>query len=211
MKDTKKDGSNDENIAYGQITAGTEVLLPRAQSLPAVRSIARLLPQIQDLPHLPAKAGLGRIDSRHAQGQLVTAQEENDAMSMTDPIADMLTRIRNAVRVKKAHVDVPYSRIKAGVLDVLEREGFITGYDVSEPTGRGMLRVALKYSRLGESVIQAIQRASKPGLRKYAGADDLEPVLRGVGISVVSTSHGVLSDRECRDKKVGGEVLCTVY
>jgi small subunit ribosomal protein S8 len=132
-------------------------------------------------------------------------------MSMTDPIADMLTRIRNAVRVKKPMVDMPHSKMKVSVLEVLKREGFIAGYEVSEPTGRGVIRVTLKYSRLGESIIQVIDRVSKPGLRKYSGVEELAPILKGVGISVISTSQGVLSDRECRKEKVGGEVLCTVY
>ena len=132
-------------------------------------------------------------------------------MSMTDPIADMLTRIRNAVRMKKAAVDVPFSKAKQAVLDVLQREGFIEGYEISEPTGRGMIRVQLKYSRVGESVIQQIQRTSRPGRRIYQGVEDLDPVLRGIGIAVVSTSRGVLSDRECRTQKVGGEILCKVW
>lgn len=132
-------------------------------------------------------------------------------MSMTDPIADMLTRIRNATRVKKETVDVPFSKMKETVLAVLKREGFVADYKVGEPTGFGIIRVWLKYSRLGEPVIQDIQRVSKPGLRVYRGAGGIDPVLRGIGIAVVSTSRGLLSDRECRKEKVGGEVICTVW
>ena len=132
-------------------------------------------------------------------------------MSMTDPIADMLTRIRNATRVKKETVDVPFSKMKETVLAVLKREGFVADYKVGEPTGFGIIRVWLKYSRLGEPVIQNIQRVSKPGLRVYRGTGEIDPVLRGIGIAVVSTSRGLLSDRECRKEKVGGEVICTVW
>ena len=133
-------------------------------------------------------------------------------MSMTDPIADLLTRIRNSVRVHHSSVDVPFSRMKASVLDVLKREGFIAEFKVVDEAGpcRRLIRIYLKYSRLGGSVIQEIRRVSKPGLRVYSNVSDLQPILRGIGIAVVSTSQGVLSDRECRKKHVGGEVLCTV-
>ena len=132
-------------------------------------------------------------------------------MSMTDPIADMLTRIRNAVAVKKQTVDIPFSKVKEAILAVLKREGFIEDFKVGEASGFGMIRVWLKYARLGKSVIQEIHRASRPGLRLYRGSGELEPVLHGIGIAVVSTSKGILSDRECRKEKVGGEVLCTIW
>ena len=110
-------------------------------------------------------------------------------------------------------VDVPFSKVKAAVLDVLQREGYIEDYRMIEEADRPqpMVRVYLKYSRVGESVIQQIRRVSKPGLRVYRNVADLEPVLRGIGIAVVSTSRGVFSDRECRRERVGGEVLCTVW
>ena len=132
-------------------------------------------------------------------------------MRMTDPIADMLTRIRNATRVGKASASIPFSKVKNALAEVLKREGFIESYEVSEFTWRGVIRVRLKYDRLGKPVIQEIQRESKPGLRIYRGMGDLKPVLRGIGIAVVSTSKGLLSDRECRKEKVGGEVLCTIW
>lgn len=132
-------------------------------------------------------------------------------MSMTDPIADMLTRIRNAVSVKHQSVDIPYSKAKMGVLEVLKREGFVADIkDVGEGKAR-LMRVYLKYGRLGEPVIQEIQRESSPGRRVYRSYGDLEPVLRGIGISVISTSKGVFSDRECRKQQVGGEVVCKVW
>jgi len=134
-------------------------------------------------------------------------------MSMTDPIADLLTRIRNAVRVKHKTVDVPASKMKVAVLDTIKREGYISDFQVveSEKPGHGIIRVYLKYSHFGESVIQVIRRVSKPGRRVYGGADKLKPVLRGIGIAVVSTPKGVMSDRECRKEHIGGEVLCTIW
>jgi len=132
-------------------------------------------------------------------------------MSMTDPIADMLTRIRNAVRVNHERVDMPFSKMKEAVADVLKREGFIADYKTAESGRFRMISVWPKYSHLGEPVIQEIHRVSKPGRRVYRGMDDLQSVLGGIGIAIISTSHGVMSDRECRREKVGGEVLCTVW
>jgi len=132
-------------------------------------------------------------------------------MTMTDPIADMLTRIRNAVRVRKDSVDIPASRMKAGIAAVLKREGFIRDFKVVQDGPRGTIRVFLKYGRQGEPVIQEIQRVSKPGRRVYRGVEEIQPVLRGIGIAVVSTARGILSDRECRKERIGGEVLCTVW
>lgn len=132
---------------------------------------------------------------------------------MTDPIADMLTRIRNAVSVEKTTVDVPASKVKRGLADVLKREGYIWDYqevteeDHTVPT----LRIELKYGPSGERLIQNIKRVSKPGRRIYSHAKDLRPVLGGLGIRVLSTSHGVMSDREARQQKVGGEVLCEIW
>ncbi|MEO1616130.1 MAG: 30S ribosomal protein S8 [Planctomycetota bacterium] len=129
---------------------------------------------------------------------------------MTDPIADMLTRIRNAVRVERAYVDIPASRVKRGIADVLKREGFIWDWEEVEEKPVGQLRLELKYGSNGERVIQTIRRMSKPGRRLYAHCKDLKPVLGGMGITIISTSKGVISDREARREKVGGEVLCEV-
>ena len=130
---------------------------------------------------------------------------------MTDPIADMLTRIRNGVRVEKTHIDMPVSKVKRGLAEVLKREGYV--WDWEEVTGKpvDMLRVHLKYGPNGERVIRRIQRVSKPGRRVYSGALALKPVLGGLGISIISTSRGVISDREARQRKLGGEVLCEVW
>ncbi len=130
---------------------------------------------------------------------------------MTDPIADMLTRIRNAVRVERPQVEMPSSKLKEGVADVLKREGYIWDWEVVDSKPCRQLRVFLKYGPQGERVIRHLQRVSKPGRRVYRGVDQLRPVLGGLGISVVSTSHGVLSDREARQQKIGGEVICDVW
>jgi small subunit ribosomal protein S8 len=129
---------------------------------------------------------------------------------MTDPIADMLTRIRNAVRVERPHVDIPTSRVKRGVAEVLKREGYIWDYKEIEAEPVGNIRIELKYGPNGERVIQEIQRVSKPGRRVFSKSRDLRPVLNGLGISIISTSKGMVSDREARQQNIGGEVICEV-
>lgn len=129
---------------------------------------------------------------------------------MTDPIADMLTRIRNAVRVERPHVDMPASRVKVGVANVLKREGYIWDFQEIEDQPVKQLRIELKYGPNGEQVIQRIRRVSKPGRRVFSKSRELRPVLNGLGISIISTSHGVVSDREARQQNIGGEVLCEV-
>jgi small subunit ribosomal protein S8 len=130
---------------------------------------------------------------------------------MTDPIADMLTRIRNAVRVEKPYVDIPTSRFKRGIADVLKREGFIWDWkEVDEEHPSATLRLELKYGPNGERVIQSIKRISKPGRRLYTRGKELKPVLGGLGISIISSSQGVISDREARRDNIGGEVLCEI-
>jgi small subunit ribosomal protein S8 len=130
---------------------------------------------------------------------------------MTDPIADMLTRIRNAVRVEKPFVEIPSSRFKRGIADVLKREGFIWDWkELEQENPAATLRLELKYGPNGERVIQSIKRVSKPGRRLYTRSKELKPVLGGLGISIVSTSRGVISDREARQNNVGGEILCEI-
>lgn len=129
---------------------------------------------------------------------------------MTDPIADMLTRIRNAVRVERPHVDIPLSRVKLGLAEVLKREGYIWDYQEVDGEPVKQLRIELKYGPNGEKVIQSIKRVSKPGRRVYSKCTDLRPILNGLGISILSTSKGMVSDREARQQKLGGEVLCEV-
>jgi small subunit ribosomal protein S8 len=133
-------------------------------------------------------------------------------MSMNDTIADMLTRIRNGLQVRRSHVDIIGSRLNRRVAEALEREGYVSGVtDVLDPRGFPALRIALKYDDDGEPLISKIGRVSKPGCRVYCGVRDIPRVLNGLGISVVSTSKGVLSDREARAAGVGGEVLCEIW
>ena len=129
---------------------------------------------------------------------------------MTDPIADMLTRIRNSVRVERPFVDIPSSGVKKGIADVLKREGFIWDWKEIEDEPVAQIRLELKYGPNGERVIQTIKRVSKPGRRLYQGSRELKPVLGGLGIRIISSSKGVISDREARRDNVGGEVLCEV-
>lgn len=129
----------------------------------------------------------------------------------SDTVADMLTRIRNAVRVKKKQVTIPRSKLKVGIARVLQDEGYINGFDLIDDTKQGLLRIDLKYGPRGEKVIHNLQRESRGGCRIYRKVDDLPKVLEGLGIAIVSTSHGVMSDRGCRERNVGGELLCTVY
>ena len=131
-------------------------------------------------------------------------------MSMTDPIADMFVRIRNAAAVGKPTVSMPSSKIKVAIAGVLKDEGYIEDFDVIPDEKQGMLRVKLKYAMDGSKVIHSIDRRSKPGCRVYSKVEELPNVLNGMGICVVSTSKGVMSDRKAREQKVGGELLCTV-
>ena len=129
-------------------------------------------------------------------------------MSMTDPIADMLTRIRNAQMTEKATCEMPSSKVKIAIARVLKDEGYIDGFKVNGEE-KPVLEIALKYYA-GRPVIEKIERVSKPGLRIYKNKDDIPPVMNGLGIAIVSTSHGVMTDRKARATGVGGEVLCIV-
>lgn len=131
-------------------------------------------------------------------------------MALSDPIADMLTRIRNAVRIRKKNVNCLNSKVCRGIADVLQSEGYIEGYDQIDDGRQGLIRVRLKYGPQGEAILHRLTRESKPGQRKYMKADELPRPLQGLGICIVSTSRGVMSDRRCREERVGGELLCTV-
>lgn len=130
---------------------------------------------------------------------------------MTDPIADMLTRIRNAIRIERPHVDIPASKLKTGIADALQREGYIWDYEIIEQPPQNILRINLKYGPNGELVIRRMERTSRPGLRVYTTVKDMPEVLQGLGVAILSTSKGVLSNRESRKERVGGEVLCTIW
>ena len=132
-------------------------------------------------------------------------------MQITDPIADLLTRIRNASASKHETVDVPASKMKKAIVEILNEEGYIRGYQEIEDGKQGVLRINLKYGPNHEKVISGLKRVSKPGLRFYAGADELPKVLKGLGIAIVSTSKGIMTDKKARELHVGGEVLAFVW
>ena len=130
-------------------------------------------------------------------------------MSMSDPIADMLTRIRNAQSAEKTEVAMPSSKLKVAIASVLKDEGYVDGFAVREDAGKAQLSIALKYYA-GRPVIDRIERVSRPGLRIYKGKEDIPKVMNGLGVAILSTSHGVMTDRKARATGVGGEVLCVV-
>ncbi|MDX1446685.1 MULTISPECIES: 30S ribosomal protein S8 [Flavobacteriales] len=130
----------------------------------------------------------------------------------TDPIADYLTRVRNAVAANHRVVEIPASNLKREITKILFDQGYILSYKFDDATAQGTIKIALKYDKITkEPVIKDIQRISKPGLRKYAGANELPRILNGLGIAIVSTSHGVMTGKQAKAEKVGGEVLCYVY
>jgi len=132
-------------------------------------------------------------------------------MTMTDPIADMLTRIRNANTVGHATVDIPASKMKKSIAGIMTEEGYIKGYDVIDDDKQGTIRVHMKYGSDKEKVISGIKKISKPGLKVYAKANEVPRVLGGLGIAIISTSNGVISDKEARKLGVGGEVICYIW
>jgi len=131
-------------------------------------------------------------------------------MSVNDPISDMLTRIRNGLRNRARKVDCLNSKVCRGVAQVLQDEGYVEGFEVVDDGRQGILRVSLRYGAAGEPLIASLERVSKPGRRVYSGVEDLPRPLQGMGIAVVSTSRGVMSDRKCRTERVGGELLAVV-
>ena len=132
-------------------------------------------------------------------------------MQMSDVIADMLTRIRNASNAKHATVDVPASNMKKSIADILVEEGYVKGYQIVDNGNQGIIRITLKYMEGKQKVIRGIKRISKPGLRIYAGYEDMPKVMNGLGIAIVSTSKGIMTDKKARGLKVGGEVLAFVW
>ncbi len=132
-------------------------------------------------------------------------------MQMSDVIADMLTRIRNANNAKHQSVDVPASKMKKSIAEILLNEGYIKSYEVIEDGKQGIIRIQLKYAQGKQKVIRGIKRVSKPGLRIYASCEDMPKVMNGLGVAIVSTSKGVMTDKQARKENVGGEVLCFVW
>ena len=132
-------------------------------------------------------------------------------MQITDPIADMLTRIRNANSAKHETVDVPVSNMKKAIADILLEEGYIKSYEIIDDGKQGMIHITLKYGANKEKVISGLQRVSKPGLRVYAGREELPKVLKGLGIAILSTNKGIMTDKQARKENVGGEVLAFIW
>jgi len=132
-------------------------------------------------------------------------------MSMSDPLADMLTRIRNATKARFTTVDMPLSKLKVNVAKVLVNEGYITNYHIIEEGPQGTLKIDLKYGSNNEQVITGLRRISKPGLRQYKRSNNIPKVLSGLGIAIISTSSGVVTDKEARQQNIGGELLCEVW
>jgi len=132
-------------------------------------------------------------------------------MSLTDPIADMLTRIRNAVRAKKKEVNIPSSKLKEEIARILKEEGYIKNYKVIEDNKQGILNITLKYTDDNQSAITGLRRVSKPGCRIYCTKDSVPKVLDGMGVAIISTSKGILTDKQCEELGLGGEVLCEVW
>lgn len=130
---------------------------------------------------------------------------------MTDPISDMLTRIRNAIRVKADKVDIPASRMKIEISKILKEEGFIKSYKIIKDKKQGIIRINLKYTPEGDSVISDLKRISKPGRRVYVSKEEVPYVMGGLGIAILTTSQGVMTDKECRQRGIGGEVICYVW
>ena len=132
-------------------------------------------------------------------------------MHITDPVADMLTRIRNANSAKHESVDIPASGVKKAIADILAEEGYINGYQIIEDGKQGIIRVSLKYGPGKKKVIQGLRRVSKPGLRIYTGCEDMPRVMKGLGIAIISTSKGIMTDKKARKQNIGGEVLAFVW
>lgn len=132
-------------------------------------------------------------------------------MSMTDPIADLLTRMRNALMAKHDRLDVPHSKLKQNICGLLKSEGYIEDFSTVEQEPQNSLRIYLRYNREGVPAVRLIKRISKPGRRVYRGADDIKPVLNGLGVAIISTSKGLVTDRQAREQRIGGEILCEVW
>ena len=152
-----------------------------------------------------------KIDAVIRSFSLIFGKGGRKRMNITDPIADMLTRIRNASRSKHKTVDVPASNLKKSIADILFKEGYIKAYEEISDDTQGIIRITLKYDEKGNKVISGLKRISKPGLRVYASKDELPRVLNGLGIALISTSKGIVTDKQARELGVGGEVLAYVW
>ena len=161
--------------------------------------------------HGQSSIGMEPRSRTEGKAPVTLKQEDKETMQITDPIADMLTRIRNAGSAKHETVDVPASKMKKAIAEILLNEGYIKSYQLVDDGTQGIIRITLKYLPGKEKAIQGLRRVSKPGLRVYAGADELPRVLRGLGIAIISTSKGIMTDKQARKEHVGGEVLAFVW
>lgn len=179
-------------------------------SLPAVREDKGLFQEIPALPHLFPGIRFRGVDSGCNQVKLVRVYS---AMSQSDSIGDMLTRIRNANMTRADSLEMPCSKVREAIARILKREGFVRDFTAETKAGKRTLRLYLKYDAGNKRsrVIRGLRRVSKPGLRRYVSRSELRPVLHGTGIAIISTSRGILTDREARDSNVGGEWLCSVW
>ena len=176
--------------------------------MPRVRKTARLSPKIRFVQNLLSRIGKPGRDSGRHQIELV-AKETMGAP--TDPISDFLTQIRNAARAGKVSVTIPCSKLTFKIVEILKREGFVENYKLTEEGVKRFVRVHLKYVKGKQPAIQALVRMSTPGLRHYVNSEEVPRVLGGLGVAILSTSKGILTDREARTQKVGGELLCKVW
>ncbi len=172
---------------------------------------ACLSSQVRYLPHLLPGACLQGRDSGREKGQLVKLSKGGNGMQITDTIADLLTRIRNANSAKHDSVDIPASNMKKAICQILVDEGYVKNFTVVEDGKQGIIKVNLKYGEGKTPVIKGLRRVSKPGLRIYSSAEELPKVMKGLGVAIISTSKGVMTDRQARKENVGGEVLAFIW
>jgi len=172
-----------------------------------LRQVARLLQRFRFVQDMSQGDGAQVSVAGHQKGKLVRRTK----MTMTDPIADMLTRIRNAQKSGKDSVSMPHSELKKRILDILRNEGYISNYEESETDGKMHLSIGLKYDKNGMPVIHSIERISKPGIKRYVSYKEIRPVMGGMGVLIISTNKGVMTDRKAKKEKVGGEVICKIW
>ncbi len=172
-----------------------------------VREVERILYKVWLVPTLHSHPGSSRRNLRSQESELVGMK----SVVVTDPIADMLVRIKNASKAKHAYAEMPSSKMKVQIAEILKREGFIEDYQLIESNPFNVLRVKLRYTKDKQQIIKGIRKISKPGLKVYVKKDEVPRVLGGLGIAIISTSKGLLTDREARARGLGGEVICYVW
>ena len=200
----KRRGVDGKDLTTREAAGGLEVQGPQLQPLPQVRPLPRGLPQVRPVPDLPARSRPQGLRPRHDEVELVTEM-------LTDPIADYLTRVRNALRADHPEVEVPASRLKKEMSRILVEQGYVNSYEV-EPTSVGeSIKISLKYTEDRDPVIQGMRRISRPGRRRYVGGGEVPRVQGGMGTAIISTSTGVMTGHEAKEKGVGGEVIAYVW